>query len=301
MKNIHSSSGAVTDAVRRGRGFSLIEVMVTVTLLSVIILGLVTMFNQTQRAFTMSLNQVDVLEGGRTACDMIARDLEQNAPSYYSGAYNFYVNPPQSTPGANYNYVWPLANSPDVRTNVMEQLYFLTRYNQQWNAVGYEIDPNSLTNGVGTLYRYSATNVPATNLLNQINNFVFATLPLSSNTNFNRIIDGVVNFRIRTFSPNIRTFSTNGDLIIGRNTSTSINAVTNNISGNEYLYQFRSNAVPAYVEVELGILETRTLERYNSYSNNPSLALPYLTNHAAQVHIFRQRIPIRAVDTTAYH
>jgi hypothetical protein len=267
--------------------------MVTVTLLAVIILGLVTMFNQTQRAFTTSLNQVDVLEGGRTASDMIARDLEQNAPSYYSGVANFYVIPPTNTSGANYNYVWPLANSPDVRTNVMEQLYFLTRYNQQWNAVGFAFDLNSVSNGVGTLYRYGATNVPATNLINQENNFVLAAsiLPLSSNTNFNRIIDGVVSFRIRAFSAS-------GNPIVGRNTATSINAITNNITGNEYLYQFRSNAVPAYVEVELGILETRTLEHYNSYSNNPALALPYLTNHAAQVHIFRQRIPIRAVDPT---
>jgi len=39
MTNIHSSRGNVPDAVRRGRGFSLIEIMVTVTLLAVIILG----------------------------------------------------------------------------------------------------------------------------------------------------------------------------------------------------------------------------------------------------------------------
>ena len=161
--------------------------------------------------------------------------------------------------------------------------------------MGFAFDQNSVSNGVGTLYRYSATNVPATNLFNQHNNFVLAaaTLPLSSNTNFTRIIDGVVDFRIRTFSAN-------GNLIVGRNAASTINAITNN-SGNEYFYQFRSNAVPAFVEVELGILETRTLERYNSYSNSLGLALPYLTNHAAQVHIFRQRIPIRAVDTAAYH
>jgi prepilin-type N-terminal cleavage/methylation domain-containing protein len=292
MTNIHSSRGAVPDAVRCGRGFSLIEIMVTVTLLAVIILGLVTMFNQTQRAFTTSLNQVDVLEGGRTAADMIAREMEQNTPSYYSNVYNFYVIPPQNFI-AN-NYVWPLVNSPDVRTNAMEQLFFLTRYNQQWNAVGFEVEPNSLTNGVGTLYRYSSNNVPLPNLAGQLNNFLFAASSLSTNTNFNRIIDGVVDFRIRVFSAN-------GNLIIGRNAALTITAITNQNSQNEYSYQFRSNAVPAYVEVELGILETRTLERYRSYSNSPSLALNYLTNHAAQVHIFRQRIPIRAVDTAAYH
>jgi len=100
----------------------------------------------------------------------------------------------------------------------MEQLYFLTRYNQQWNAVGFEIDPNSLTNGVGTLYRYGVTNVAVTNLFNQVNNFVLATLPLSANTNFNRIIDGVVDFRIRAFN-------INGNVIIGR-ISPTINGIT---------------------------------------------------------------------------
>lgn len=293
MTNTHPSRGTVSNATRRGRGFSLIEIMVTVTLLSVIILGLVTMFNQTQRAFTTSLNQVDVLEGGRTAADMIAREMEQNTPSYYSNVFNFDVNPPLISTATN--YVWPLANPPDVRTNVMEQLFFLTRYNRQWNAVGFEVEPDSLANGVGTLYRYSSNNVPPSNLANQRNIFESATSQLSTNTNFNRIIDGVVDFRIRAFG-------TNGNLLVGR-ISPTINAITNRSPStqNEFIYQFRGNAVPAYVEVELGILETRTLERYRSYSNNPSLALPYLTNHAAQVHIFRQRIPIRAVDTDAYH
>ncbi len=285
MTNIHSSSGAVPDAVRCGRGFSLIEIMVTVTLLAVIILGLVTMFNQTQRAFTTSLNQVDVLEGGRTASDMIAREMEQNSPSYYSNVFNFNVVPTVNS------YIWPLANPPDVVTNVMEKLFFLTRYNQQWNAVGFEVEP--VNNGVGTLYRYSSNNVPLPNLAFQVTNFMNATSLLSTNTNFNRIIDGVVNFRIRAFG-------TNGNLLFVTNAPSGNIFVTTNIVG-EYAYHFSSNAVPAYVEMELGILETRTLERYRSYSNSPSLARSYLTNHAAQVHIFRQRIPIRAVDTAAYH
>src|SRR5580658_5908383 len=76
---------------RPGWGFTLVEIMVTVALLSVIILGLVAMFNQTRRAFTSSLAQVDVLESGRGAADMIARDLEQMVPAYVQGVPNFYV------------------------------------------------------------------------------------------------------------------------------------------------------------------------------------------------------------------
>src|SRR4051812_38323136 len=49
------------------RGFSLIEILVVVALLSVIILGLVAMFHQTQKALLSTTTQVDFLEAGRAA------------------------------------------------------------------------------------------------------------------------------------------------------------------------------------------------------------------------------------------
>src|SRR6185436_10353272 len=62
------------------RAFSLIEIMVVVVLLSVIILGLMAMFNQTQRAFKLGMNQTDVLEAGRVGTDLIVREMEQLTP-----------------------------------------------------------------------------------------------------------------------------------------------------------------------------------------------------------------------------
>jgi hypothetical protein len=59
-----------------------------------------------------------------------------------------------------------------------------------------------------------------------------------------------------------------------------------------------SNTVPASVEVELGVLEDRTLQRAESLSGAVQTA--YLWNHAGQVHIFRQRAWIRNVDPSAY-
>src|SRR5947207_12610645 len=53
-------------------GFSLIEIMVTVSLLTFIILGLLLMFNQTQRAFRTGMTQTDVLEAGRATMDMLS-------------------------------------------------------------------------------------------------------------------------------------------------------------------------------------------------------------------------------------
>jgi hypothetical protein len=60
-----------------------------------------------------------------------------------------------------------------------------------------------------------------------------------------------------------------------------------------------SNAVPAYLELELGILEPQVLQKYRSIPLGPP-ARQYLSNHVAQVHIFRQRIPVRNVDLSAY-
>ena len=78
------SHDELVNPVRGQRGFSLVEILMTVALLSVIILGLVAMFDQTRRAFTSSMTQVDVLEGGRAATALIASDLEQLTPCYAS-------------------------------------------------------------------------------------------------------------------------------------------------------------------------------------------------------------------------
>jgi len=61
---------------------------------------------------------------------------------------------------------------------------------------------------------------------------------------------------------------------------------------------FVSNAVPAFVELEIGVLESDVLKRWRGMS--PVAGANYLSNHVAQVHIFRQRIPIRNADYSAY-
>jgi prepilin-type N-terminal cleavage/methylation domain-containing protein len=80
--------------------FSLIEILVTVTLLSVIVLGLMVMFNQTQLAFRSSMTQTDVLESGRAVMDLLARELEQLVPANLDHATNFYARyiPPPAGP-----------------------------------------------------------------------------------------------------------------------------------------------------------------------------------------------------------
>src|SRR5258708_17594521 len=61
--------------------------MVTIALLSFIVLGLLAMFNQTQKAFRSSMTQVDLLEAGRAVTDMMARDIEQLVATEFTYVY----------------------------------------------------------------------------------------------------------------------------------------------------------------------------------------------------------------------
>ena len=64
--------------------FTLVEMLVTLALLSLIVLALMAVFNSTQKAFRASLTQTDMLESGRMAMGLIASDLEAMTPSYGS-------------------------------------------------------------------------------------------------------------------------------------------------------------------------------------------------------------------------
>jgi type II secretory pathway pseudopilin PulG len=275
---------------RREGAFSLIEIMVVVALLSVIILGLMAMFTQTQRAFRLGMSQTDVLESGRVATDLLVRELEQVTPAYRSNIVNFYADVvasgTQPLPPVSGNF---------SRTNVMQDLFFVTRQNQTWSGIGYFVRTNLTApnqyGAVGTLYRFE-TNDSA---------FQFANNPGGLVSGFNRarngnnsqgvskILDGVVGFKIRAFE-------TNGFWI---NEYNSVNIQATRYPVNESYCWFQSNAVPAFVELEIGVLEQQTFERYKAIPVY-SVATNYLANHVGNVHVFRQRIHVRNVDMAAY-
>src|SRR3954466_10274045 len=66
----------MNSSASRAGAFSLVEVMVAVGLLAFIIVGLLAMFYQTQRAFRSSATQTDVLEAGRATMQFIRQDLQ---------------------------------------------------------------------------------------------------------------------------------------------------------------------------------------------------------------------------------
>ncbi|MBE0540348.1 MAG: prepilin-type N-terminal cleavage/methylation domain-containing protein [Verrucomicrobia bacterium] len=272
---------------RRRLAFSLIELLVVVALLSIIILGLLLMFNQTQKAFRTGMAQVDVLESGRAATEMLSRELLQMTPAYSSNGVNFYVGLPKLASYSPLSQPLPGSTTPaEARTNLLEEMFFLTRYNRTWAGIGYLVTPPD--EGVATLYRFYGTNLfgqdPAT---------LYGAYLNASLTNMSRIIDGVVHFKVRAFD-------TNG-VWIDRTLNLNI-TITNGTPAYDFGevrdLRFYSNAVPAFVEFELGILEQRTLERAKSIPAAARRA--YLEKQAGRVHLFRMRVPIRNVDPTAY-
>jgi type II secretory pathway pseudopilin PulG len=312
--------------------FSLVEILVTVALLAFIILGLLGMFIQTQKAFRGSMKQTDVLGSGRAVMDMIARELAQMTPSQMRATINFSADippgpnqiPPSAAPinsppyaevgtvaGKTYppiKQTLPGAIPPVARTNVIQRIFFLTLVNQDWIGTGYEVVadyPGGQANsGVGTLYRFAkiGRSSDVGNLWSS-----FANTPVTNTQYFSRIADGVVHLRVKPYatngfpivwgSSNACWFQTNvAD--IGRFSMRNTLGSADQSVPEEVNCYFFSNALPAYVELELGILEPNILDRYKSISG--LAANNYLADHVANVHLFRQKVPVRNVDFNAY-
>jgi prepilin-type N-terminal cleavage/methylation domain-containing protein len=271
------------------RAFSLIEVMIATALMSVIVLGLIIMFGQTQRAFRTGMAQVDVLESGRAALDMIARDVEQATATGMPESMNLWVQPSgfppleQSLVGGGF------------RTNVLQNLLFSAREGQEWRGVFFALRGS---NYIGTLYRHenyaSAVNPEE---VRRLTYFTYTNRP-------NRIIDGVTHLRYLAYDHQGRLLNPDTPYLLP-NGSNDVIQVFNEVADISYEYRFTSNALPAHLEIELGILEPKYADRVR---NLPVLGVApdqepqvkYLRNHVGHVHIFRQRVVLRNADATAF-
>ena len=282
-------------SMRNIRAFSLVEVLVVVSLMSLIVLALMAVFTSTQRAFRASVTQSDVLEGSRAAMELMASDLRAMTPSYgtyYYGAVNFSV-----TNNANYSdpLVQSLPGSTYSRSNLLQQVFILNHQNNIWWGVAYAVSYNS-SGDFYSLYRLqyptSGTNDP-TGIFNSqtVQNFF-----LNPANGGSQLLSGVVHFTVRAYD-------TNGTWIpygfaVGQTNSLKQTWFFPLVGGEAGLAMY-SNAVPASVELELGVLEDRILQRAES---RPTTALQaqYLSDKSGNVHIFRQHVSIPNVDPTAY-
>jgi type II secretory pathway pseudopilin PulG len=244
------------------RALTLLEMMVSVTLLAVIMIGLLAMFSHTQKALHVAATQTDVFENARGAIQLLSRDLSEMSPHEVSdviSATNQTVNNPAG----------PLTLPGSGGTVLSQPIFFseafwLARKNDDWQGTGYYVE--GANNGVGTLYRYSeTTNLGwAPSLLNRFYN--------DPNIVTHRVSDGIVHFQLTAVYP-----ETN-------------NTSTNFVSSSEFLF---SNVLPAFVDIDLGVLEPGTLKQFEALTNNPAAAQRFLTNQVGRIHFFRERVPIR--------
>ncbi|MDD5139469.1 MAG: hypothetical protein PHY43_04305 [Verrucomicrobiales bacterium] len=289
-QTVTSDKWQVTRPVLRS-AFTLVEVMVVMSLLSFIVIALMGVFSSTQTAFRASITQTDVLESGRAAMNLITGDLREMSPSPGTdfGTVNFHVGAYGNAP-----LVQPLVASSGSRTNIQQDLFILSRGNLNgvptWYGTGYAV---LLTpSNTYSLYRFT-TNHPVAQPGAAFNLFQtsFGNF-LKAPDNYSHLLDGVVDFRIRAFDVNGGPISSNRPNIF----------YTNTLPSQVWFY---SNAIPASVEIEMATLEDRTLQRAESRPGdnapfpNDARTL-YLEKQAGNLHVFRQRVAIPNVDPAAY-
>ena len=278
------------------RAFTLIEVMVVMVLLSLIVLALMAVFNTTQTAFRAGVTQVEVMESGRSTMELMSSDLRKMAPSFgvSNGAVNFFAFLNGSAP-----LVQPLiASNQRQRTNTLEEFFILSRNNVNgqdiWTGTGYVVDTGSTTS-INPLYRFSAsTNAGAADPAVLFANFI--TTPYTS---MSHLMDGVVELTVRAYDPN-GTLMTTNIVYSGGQYVTNRNVLYFATASGETGFKMFSNTLPASVQIEMGVLEDRTLQRAESLSASPTAELNYLQQQAGAVHVFRQRVSIPNVDPSAY-
>jgi prepilin-type N-terminal cleavage/methylation domain-containing protein len=271
-------------------GLTLLEMMVAITLLAAIMIGLLAMFNQTQKALHIANTQTDLFENGRGALQMITSDLAGMTEFKDTNVLNSFANAPLSPIGA-----LPLPSTPYPVPVYFSEAFWLTRANDDWTGIGYFVaeDPalpaSRLNAGVGSLYRYEIT----TNRQDDVP--LFAN-DFTSNTNrYHRVSDGIVHFSMEAVYP---TNTGPADLpAVGFVRMADFRFpifVEEGLSTDPTIKELVAIPLPAFVDVELGVLEASALKQFKSLNTlDTNAAQRFLTNHVTKIHFFRERVPIR--------
>ena len=295
---------------RRQAAFSLLELLVAVGLLSVVVLALYAMFDQTQKALHRSIAQTDVMEGGRSAFDLVVRDVERAHPTGVTGpielpVYNLVVRKFQLAAQAG-------PGSRDIvhRDSTFSELFYMLPVRDRlWTAAGLYVasetdasQPVSVINGVesvGTLYRYQAPSSTfvrgpaATTSLGKLTSDLINNTATARNrraSNSTRLLDGVVFFRVLPYGGS--GLPLDEVSISPKLTLTNIIIARPKATPPTYLTAFTGSAMPSAVEIEFGVLPPKSLIQYRSVPDN--LKAGYLNKHAAEILLFRQRIALRS-------
>ena len=324
--------GETRSSVRKfSVAFTVIELMLAVAILGVIVFALFSVFNQTQRALRRSETNTDVAQKARAVAEIIGMELEQAQPtrafypsnSIFSKEINMLGGMEQQYAPANF-VMQSTDPTVQARTNFIHSIFFYNNRTNAWQGIGYRVV--YFTDGVGSLQRFE-TNIFGHKPYGNLGASNFVNLPLT-NIAYRHVADGIVHLSFIPFDHNGRRlgWDTGNATNAGYNpeyysvirqrygnaietgtsdtTDFSLNTVllreaiptlpnTPNIQYST-AFTFLSNALPAYVEMEFGMLEPETLAQYYVMLDdaNPNAA-KFLQRQIAKVHLFRQRIPIR--------
>lgn len=324
--SIHPAAGALA---RLRAGFSIIEMMVAVALLGIVILALYSLFDQTQKALRTATGQADVNEPVRAALDILTADLQRAAATGIPDVTNMVVRYFTDQNGADPAPLPPWLELVGPRRQAFHEiLYFQREQDHSWRAAGFFVGPEFTEVAgyksetpwpppVGSLYAYTdpdTIRARRQNLSLSVNNeFNVRTLQRFNNTSTrttsaSRVLDGVVVFRVLPYDSYGRLLDEfNLVRVMGLGITNGIYqpgilvspATTVNLTGAGGSYParmvtFLHDQVPASVEIELGVLDPKTLEAYRSVRDaGTETALAFLERNQSRIQMFRRRIQLR--------
>jgi type II secretory pathway component PulJ len=272
------------------RGLTILEMLVSTTLLALIVLGLTLMFVQTQKAFKTGIKQTDVTDAGRTITDMIARDLSQVVDAGNSNIINLFW---QWTPQNSLEQKVQSGNTTLLVSYQLQEIYCLVHTNTTWMGIGYVVA--SQAPGVGSLYRYVAMTNAVPSVFTNSLFWPFAnavtTQTFTNNSNFSLIADGVVHLVIRASDQYGNESSTETAAENGQAPA----VIAYPLAPNPLFPNTLTNTLPYSIQLEVGVLEPETYERAKSLSGVPTVQSNYMFEAAGQTHIFRQNILVPGV------
>src|SRR5687767_9294543 len=140
------------------RAFSLIEIMLAVALMTIIMLGLLAMFYQTQRAMRIGTAQVDVMSTGDATAQLIANELKQLVGTdvwfVSNNRTNYIPHLETKTPYRPIFWTRNFSRNASPQVTYLQELFFVRRENDDWVGTGYFVDPITDQGGAGVLYRF---------------------------------------------------------------------------------------------------------------------------------------------------
>lgn len=258
-------------------------------MLTIIISGLTYMFGETKELTRRGADQVEMMEGVRATMGLLSHHLQQVSPAQQTNLVNLRVSLASQA-------VVPVTNGTGVtfRTNILQNVFVLSRAGDEWRLNQFVFEPAQAAGGAPTLYlRQEGNDLYGTNLWSRrmpevvaTNNPALETECVPSDPRYRRVVEGVVHLKVLPYDAAGRLMTNQPHFQAQGHPPASFTSFHTNL--------------PASVDLEVGILERETLEELKVYAGadlkSRANVLAFLAARPDKVHLFRQRVPIHAVN-----